>query len=290
MAELSYEEMVKAYGKKAADEFFAAASVPQRGGAKATRRQPAVAEEVQIQEFMPAPNNRSVGGTRGKYESPAEFKFRMNQGIPRGARSGAGGGLDQMLLMNEGGMGAEDARLKANILRSQGGRVSRGKDGGLTMQSATARNAPRSSTGRDYDPVAERKAMLANAKAAVDERKNLQASDAILLRKQEEAARTPGTMRGFANQYGSGQAKTNTLDEFLKRPAAKITEGRHNPVTNDMREVIGWMNKDQAAAGMPSLDSARILKEGDAMTKAYDLNQKNKLAQATRAFAGRGMA
>ena len=149
MAELSYEEMVKAYGKKAADEFFAATSVPQRKVPKGARQQPVMAEEVKIQEFMPAPNNRSVGGTRGKYESPAEFAFRMNQGVPRGARRGGGGGLDQMLLMNEGGMGAEDARLKANILRSRGGRVTRGDDGSLSMQSATARNAPRSSTGRD---------------------------------------------------------------------------------------------------------------------------------------------
>jgi hypothetical protein len=152
------------------------------------------------------------------------------------------------------------------------------------MSKAGVRPAPRSSTGRDYDPVAERKNMLADAAAAVAERKNLQASDLALLQKQEAAARTPGTMRGFANKYGSGQAKTNTLKEFIDRKPATITEGRHNPITNSMREVLGWMNKDQQAEGMPALDTAQRLKERDAMLKAFDLNQKNYLKSAGEPF------
>ena len=208
------------------------------------RNQPPPPPESTEADFLPAPSNRPVGGVRGRYESPAEFRFRMNQGIPRGARGGGGGGLDEQMLLQTG-MSAEDARLKANILRSQGGRVVRRDDGSLGSESATARRAPRSSTGRDYDPVAERKAMLANAKAAVDERKNLQASDAILLRKQEEAARTLGTMRGFANEKGWGEGKT--VLKSAPRPEATVTLGRNNPYTLPMREEIGFMENDMKA-------------------------------------------
>jgi hypothetical protein len=228
---------------------------------------------------VPMPQGNARGGVRGRYESPLEFENRMNRERgPRGSFSG--GGLDAFNAMQDRGLTVDEAGRKAGIVRSQGGRIN--ADG--TMSKAGARPAPKSSTGRDYDPVAERKNMLADAGAAVAERKNLQASDLALLQKQEAAARTPGTMRGFANKYGSGQAKTLTPEEFAKRKEATITEGRHNPVTNSMREVLGWMNKDQQAEGMPALDTAQRLKESDAMRKAFDLNQKNYLKSAGEPF------
>jgi len=196
-------------------------------------------------DMIPMPSNRSVGGIRKKNEGGDEMAFRMNQGLPRGARQGGGGGVGQALLMNEGGMGVEEARIKSNIISSRGGRIVKRDDGSLATESTTARKAPQSSTGRDYDPVAERKAILANAKAAVDERKNLQKSDAILARKQFAASQVPDTMRGFANQYGSGQAKTLSKEEFANRAPGMVTEGRNFPVTNKITEVVDWMKKDQ---------------------------------------------
>jgi hypothetical protein len=196
-------------------------------------------------DMIPMPSNRGVGGVRGKFESGEAMDFRMNQGLPRGARQGGGGGVGQALLMNEGGMGVEEARIKSNIINSRGGRIVKRDDGSLATESTTARKAPQSSTGRDYDPVAERKAMLANAKAAVDERKNLQESDAILLRKQQEAINKVGSTRGFANQYGSGQG--TTVLKSAPRPEATVTLGRNNPYTLPMREEIGFMENDMKA-------------------------------------------
>jgi len=238
------------------------------------------------EDLVPMPQGRGRGGVRGRYESPLDFEARMNrEGGPSRVRDK--GGLDAMYLMNNRGRTAEEAGTQAEIIRSRGGAVDKT---GTKMLKAGVRPAPKSSTGRDYDPVAERKNMLADAGAAVAERKNLQASDLALLQKQEAAARTPGTMRGFANKYGSGQAKTLTPEEFAKRKEATITEGRNRPVTNSMREVLGWMNKDQQAEGMPALDTAQRLKESDAMRKAFDLNQKNQVSNIGKAFAQRGMA
>lgn len=238
------------------------------------------------EDLVPMPQGRGRGGVRGRYESPLEFEARMNrEGGPSRVRDK--GGLDAMYLMNDRGRTAEEAGTQAEIIRSRGGAVDKT---GTKMLKAGVRPAPQSSTGKNYDPVAERKNMLADAGAAVAERKNLQASDLALLQKQEAAARTPGTMRGFANKYGSGQAKTLTPEEFAKRKTATITEGRHNPVTNSMREVLGWMNKDQQAEGMPALDTAQRLKESDAMRKAFDLTKKNQVSNFGKAFAQRGMA
>jgi hypothetical protein len=204
-------------------------------------------------DMIPMPSNRGVGGVRGKFESGEAMDFRMNQGLPRGARHGGGGGVGQALLMNEGGMGVEEARIKSNIISSRGGRIVKRDDGSLATESTTARKAPQSSTGRDYDPVAERKAMLANAKAAVDERKNLQKSDTALARKQFAASQVPDTMRGFANQYGSGQAKTLTAEEFANRPEATATLGRNAPFTLPLREEIDILKREQKGRGMPDL-------------------------------------
>jgi len=297
--EKDYAKLVEAYGRDAADawkrRFLESKSLSSNssgdGSAATPINQRQFREDLMQQaqgegeDLVPMPQGRGRGGVRGRYESPLDFEARMNrEGGPSRVRDK--GGLDAMYLMNNRGRTAEEAGTQAEIIRSQGGRVN--ADG--TMSKAGVRPAPRSSTGRDYDPVAERKNMLADAGAAVAERKNLQASDLALLQKQEAAARTPGTMRGFANKYGSGQAKTLTSDEFAKRKAATITEGRHNPVTNSMREVLGWMNKDQQAEGMPALDTAQRLKESDAMRKAFDLNQKNQVSNIGKAFSQRGMA
>lgn len=202
-------------------------------------------ETFQPIDFGAPPPSRAVGGVRGKFEREDEFDYRMNQAIPRGARrGGAVSSLDQQMLMDEG-MGAEEARIKSNIIRSRGGMLGRDKEGKLGQQSATARRAPISSTGRAYDPVTERKAILTNAKAAVDERKNLQESDAILLRKQQEAINKVGSTRGFANQYGSGQG--TTVLKSAPRPEATVTLGRNNPYTLPMREEIGFMENDMKA-------------------------------------------
>jgi hypothetical protein len=225
-------------------EFMAESQPPPRRKNRRGDDVPLPPDEV-IQDFSPAPFNRSVGGTRGKYESPAEFEFRMNQGIPRGARHGGGGGLGQFYLMNEGGMSAEDARLKSNIISSRGGQIVRNEDGKLVQQSIGARRAPQSSTGRAYDPVAERKNLMADAKAAVAGKVQNQAADQVMLEKFQESTRIPDTTRGFANQYGFGQAKTLSEEEFANRPAGTVTEGRNFPVTNKITEVVDWMKKGQ---------------------------------------------
>lgn len=200
------------------------------------------------EDLVPMPQGRGRAFTQGKYEPDADFKARVNrEGGPSRVRDK--GGLDAMYLMNNRGRTAEEAGTQAEIVRSQGGRIN--ADG--TMSKAGVRPAPRSSTGRDYDPVAERKNMLADAGAAVAERKNLQASDIALLQKQEAAARTPGTMRGFANKYGSGQAKTLTPEEFANRPAATATLGRNAPFTLPLQEEIDILKKEQKGRGMPDL-------------------------------------
>jgi uncharacterized protein YfiM (DUF2279 family) len=277
------------------------------------------------EDLVPMPQGRGRAFTQGKYEPDADFKARVNrEGGPSRVRDK--GGLDAMYLMNNRGRTAEEAGTQAEIIRSRGGAVNQT---GTKMLKAGVRPAPQSSTGRDYDPVAERKNMLADAGAAVAERKNLQASDLALLQKQEAAARTPGTMRGFANKYGSGQAKTLTPEEFAKRKEATITEGRHRPVTNSMREVLGFMNAEQNAAdaayaekaktvgkpmnrkdatfirglreqlngsnvapntGMVGMDSLSNLRAGDERFKAFEQAKKNQVSNIGKAFAQRGMA
>lgn len=189
------------------------------------------------------PPNRSVGGVRGKNETRDEMDFRMDQGIPRGSRrGGATQGLSQYLLMNQGGMGAEEARLKSNIVASRGGSIELDDKGRMVQRSATARRAPQSSTGRNYDPVAERAALMERGRAAVDMKKREQLSEQMDLNEQFEASQVPGTMRGFANEKGWGQGKT-VLKEGLA--PGMVTEGRNFPVTNKITEVVDWMKKDQ---------------------------------------------
>lgn len=196
-------------------------------------------------EMRPLPSSRATGGTRKRGESELEFRFRMNQGLPKGARSGAGGGLDERLFMEEG-MSQDEARRKALILRSQGGETYRDKEGKLQVRGKDTRKEVTSSTGRAYDPVAARKAFLANAQTAIKAKKQEQAADTSVAAQAERSARTPGTIRGMANQYGFGQAKTLTPEEFADRPEATVTLGRHKPFTLPLREEIDILKREQS--------------------------------------------
>ena len=206
----------------------------------------------------PMPKGRGRGGVRRKDESREEFRARMDAGMPRGMGA-AGTGIDAFNALQDRNLTPQEAAAKASIIRAEGGQINR--DGSRSKRGV--RPAPQSSTGRDYDPVAARERMMGDARAAVAAKKEQQAADDFLLRRQEEAARTPGTSRGFANKYGTGQATTLTPEQFAKRKPATVTEGGRNPapnnkikgrnmpqrtpITNDLREVLGFMDKEQQA-------------------------------------------
>jgi hypothetical protein len=208
-------------------------------------------------ETMPMPKNRTTGGVRKKGETEEEFRGRMDAGIPRG--TAGKGGLSSGYALQDRNLTAEEAGMKGAIIEGEGGQLNR--DGSRSKRGI--RPAPQSSTGRDYDPVAARERMMGDARAAVAAKKEQQAADDFLLKKREEAARTPGTSRGFANKYGTGQATTLTPEQFAKRKPATVTEGGRNPapnnkikdrnmpqrtpITNDLREVLGFMDKEQQA-------------------------------------------
>jgi hypothetical protein len=192
------------------------------------------------EDLVPMPQGRGRGGVRGRYESPLDFEARMNrEGGPSRVRDK--GGLDAMYLMNNRGRTAEEAGTQAEIIRSQGGRVN--ADG--TMSKAGVRPAPRSSTGRDYDPVAERKNMLSDAALAVRAKKQEQAGQQFDDLARMSRAQQVGSTRSFANKYGSGQGTTVLKD--APRPEATVTLGRNNPFTLPMREEIGFMENDMKA-------------------------------------------
>lgn len=220
------------------------------------------------------PKNRAVGGVRRKDERREDFEARMNRGVPRGARSGAGGGLDEQLFIDEG-MAPDEARLKAKILRSEGGEAYRDpKDGKIKTRGVGQRREVNLDGRAAYDPIRERKELMQRGREAVAARKEAQAADDFLAKKAEASARTPGTMRGFANKYGTGSAKTLTPEEFAKRKPAMVTEGRNNPVTNKMTEVLGWMDKDQQAAGMPASGFEQRLRGVESQRKKLLSNSK----------------
>jgi hypothetical protein len=50
-----------------------------------------------------------------------------------------------------------------------------------------------------------------------------------------------------------------------------------------LREEIGFLNKEQEAAGMPALDSRRRLQESDARLKAFNLKKKSQASNIPRA-------
>jgi hypothetical protein len=232
---------------------------------------------------VPLPKGRGRGFMRGKDESDLEYAYRKAQGIPGGGKPA---GLSEFFAMQDRNLTPEEARIKASIIESEGGQIGAGG----TVSKRGIRSAPQSSTGRAYDPVAERKALLETTRSAVAERKGAQAADAALTRKQEESARTPGTIRGKANQYGWGQAKTLTPEEFAKRKPAMVTEGRHNPVTNKLTEVLGWMDKDQQAAGMPASGYKQRLRDVKDARKQFMDKQKLQTQNIGNAFNLRGMS
>lgn len=211
------------------------------------------------------PRSRAVGGMRGKDERDEEFDARMNRAVPRGARSGKGGGLDEQLFLQEG-YTPEAARLKANILRSEGGEAFRAEDGSIQTRGAGQRKEVTSSTGRAYDPIRERKELMQRGREAVAARKEAQAADDFLVKKREEAIRKPGYVGGFANKSGTGEIKTTTKDKFDKRPAATTNVNRtltpeefskrntdpdvlrnRGQVSVPLREEMDFMKNDQAA-------------------------------------------
>jgi hypothetical protein len=235
-------------------------------------------------ETMPMPKNRTRGGVRKKGEPEEVFRARMDAGIPRG--TAGKGGLSSGYALQDRNLTAEEAGMKGAIIEGEGGQLNR--DGSRSKRGV--RPAPQSSTGRDYDPVAARERMMGDARAAVAAKKEQQAADDFLLRRQEEAARTPGTSRGFANKYGTGQATTLTPEQFAKRKPATTPLSRSQGTKMSLREEIGFLNKEQEAAGMPALDSRRRLQESDARMRAFNNQRKNQVTQMTKAFNQRGMA
>jgi hypothetical protein len=224
-------------------------------------------------EARAMPSSRAVGGVRGKDERDEEFDARMNRAVPRGARSGKSGGLEEQMFLQEG-YTPEAARLKANILRSEGGEAFRAEDGSIQTRGAGQRKEVTSSTGRAYDPIRERKELMQRGREAVAARKEAQAADDFLVKKREEAIRKPGSVGGFATKDGWGERKTLTPEEFAKRKPAMVTEGRNNPVTNKMTEVLGWMDKDQQAAGMPASGFEQRLRGVESQRKKLLSNSK----------------
>lgn len=191
------------------------------------------------------PKSRAVGGARGKDESREEFAARMNRGVPRGARSGAGGGLDEQLFIDEG-MAPDEARLKAKILRSEGGEAYRDpKDGKIKTRGVGQRREVDLDGRAAYDPIRERQELMQRGREAVAAKREAQKADKKLDVIQGMKSRIPGTVTGFANEKGWGERKTLTPEQFANRPAATVTEGRNFPVTNKMTDVIDWMKKDQ---------------------------------------------
>jgi hypothetical protein len=57
-----------------------------------------------------------------------------------------------------------------------------------------------------------------------------------------------------------------------------------------LREEIGFLNKEQEAAGMPVMDSRQRLQASDARMKAFNDQKKRQVTQMTKAFNQRGMA
>jgi hypothetical protein len=209
----------------------------------------------------PLSKERGVGFVQGKNESDDAFAARKAQGLPSGARK-PGTGMTESYYLQDRSNTPEEAKLRAALLDSQGGTLAPDESGNITIQKKGYRAAPQSSTGRNYDPVAERKSMMANAAAAVEERKNLQASDQKLAEMQEAKMRTPGRMSGFANKYGTGQAKELTAQELLDRKPATTPLSRTTGEMMPLRDELLFLNKDQVASGMPDsgyqerLDSA----------------------------------
>lgn len=228
------------------------------------------------------PKSNAVGLMQGKDEPDADFALRKSKALPRGARSGAGGGLDEQLFLQEGDT-PRDARRRAAILRAEGGEAYRDpKDGKIKTRGVGQRREVNLDGRAAYDPIRERKELMQRGREAVAARKEAQAADDFLVKKREEAIRKPGYVGGFANKYGTGEIKTTTPEEFAKRKPAMVTEGRNVPVTNKMAEVMGWMDDDQQDAGMPASGFEQRLRGVE--------DARKRLLSGTRASTGKEMA
>jgi hypothetical protein len=186
------------------------------------------------------------------------------------------GGLSSFYYLQDRGNSAGEAQSKAAVLEGEGGMMAPDEKGNITIQKKGYRAAPQSSTGRNYDPVAERKSMMANAAAAVAERKNLQASDQQLAEMQEAKVRTPGRISGFASEYGTGSAKELTAQEMLDRKPAMTPLSRKTGEMMPLRDEISILNKEQEAAGMPALGSEGRLDDIDKRRKMLLAQQSSK--------------
>lgn len=289
------EEIDKLYGPGAAAQYRkmlleAQQAYANQAAAPAERTPAAPRQRGPKNEPRALPKNRAVGGVRRKDERREDFEARMNRGVPRGARSGGGAGLDEQLFIDEG-MAPDEARLKAKILRSEGGEAYRDPEDGKIKTRGVGQRREVDLDGRAaYDPIRERQELMQRGREAVAARKEAQAADDFLMKKAEASARTPGTVRGFANKYGTGSAKTLTPEEFAKRKPAMVTEGRNNPVTNKLTEVLGFMDKDQQAAGMPASGFEDRLRGVEDARKRFSDRQKLQTQNIGKAFASRGMA
>jgi hypothetical protein len=188
----------------------------------------------------PMPKGRGRGGVRRKDESREEFRARMDAGMPRGMGA-AGTGVDALNALKDRNLTPQEAAAKASIIRAEGGQINR--DG---SRSKAVRAAPRSSTGRDYDPVAARERMMGDARAAVAAKKEQQAADKKLDVMAGMKSRIPGTTRGFANQYGTGQATTLTPEQFANRKPATTPLSRSQGTSIPLRDEIDFMKKMQS--------------------------------------------
>jgi hypothetical protein len=189
----------------------------------------------------PMPKNRTRGGVRGRDESREAFRARMDAGMPRGMGA-AGTGIDAFNALQDRNLTPQEAAAKASIIRAEGGQINR--DGSRSKRGV--RPAPQSSTGRDYDPVAARERMMGDARAAVAAKKEQQAADASLLRRQERAIRRPGYVGGFANKYGTGEIKTTTPEEFANRKPATTPLSKSQGTSIPLRDEIDFMKKMQS--------------------------------------------
>ena len=236
------------------------------------------------------PKGNAVGLIQGKDEPDADFALRKSKALPRGARSGAGGGLDEQLFLQEGDT-PRDARRRAAILRAEGGEAYRDPEDGKIKTRGVGQRREVNLDGRAaYDPIRERQELMQRGREAVAARKEAQAADDFLVKKREDAIRKPGSVGGFATKDGWGERKTLTPEEFAKRKPAMVTEGRNAPVTNKMTEVLGWMDKDQQAAGMPASGFEQRLRGVEDARKRFSDRQKLQTQNIGKAFASRGMA
>lgn len=273
------EEIDKLYGPGAAAQYRkmlleAQQAYANQAAAPVERTPAAPRQRGPKNEPRALPKNRAVGGVRRKDERREDFDARMNRGVPRGARSGAGGGLDEQLFIDEG-MAPDEARLKAKILRSEGGEAYRDpKDGKIKTRGVGQRREVDLDGRAAYDPIRERQELMQRGREAVAARKEAQAADDFLVKKREDAIRKPGYVGGFANKYGTGEIKTTTPEEFAKRKPAMVTEGRNVPVTNKMTEVMGWMDDDQQDAGMPASGFEQRLRGVESQRKKLLSNSK----------------